>query len=161
VFSIRMHPSTLGLGLLAALAAAPARAHARTADASTLQVVAPLHVPGAVLEPGVYTLRVVEERADRNIIRITDARGRICAIAAATPDVVPRARSDSEFVIDVDAKGRPMALRSWWAPHDRTGEDFVYARDEEAEFARRAVTSSADPSASAPSGGSKSVGSGP
>jgi len=129
----------LFIGLFSTLAGSPARAQTWLTDTSTLHVVEPLHVPGAVLEPGFYRIRVVEEQSDRNIVQITDTDGKkIFATLIATPHVAARMRSDSEFVFDEDADGHPMALRSWWAPDDRYGQDFVYSRHEEAELTRLA-----------------------
>jgi hypothetical protein len=131
--------AALFIGFFSTLGGSPARAQTWQTDTSTLHVVEPLHVPGAVLEPGFYKLRVVQEQSDRNIVQITDTgENRIYATVMATPHEAARTKPDSEFVFDEDADGHPMALRSWWAPDDRYGQDFVYSRQDEAELTRLA-----------------------
>ncbi len=139
-----MHPNRIAqaalcLGLLSLVTAPPARAQRWERDASTLHVVEPLRVPGAVLAPGSYRIRVVDEQSNRNVVEITDLDGTtVYATMIATPHVEARSRPGSEFVFDRDAEGRPIALRSWWAPNDPYGQDFFYGRAEAAEIARLA-----------------------
>jgi hypothetical protein len=131
--------TALCLGLFTLTCGGPALAQDWQTDASTLHVVEPLRVPGAVLEPGTYRIRVVDEQSDRNIVQVTDVDERtVYATMIATPHVARRGRPDTEFVYDKDADGNPMALRSWWAPNDPYGQDLVYTPAENAELARLA-----------------------
>ena len=127
------------LGFFMLLYGSPAPAQDWQTDASTLHVVEPLRVPGAVLEPGSYRIRVVDEQSDRNIVEITDLDGqKVYATMIATPHVARRGRRDTEFVFYKDADGNPMALRSWWAPNDPYGQDLSYGPAESAELTRLA-----------------------
>lgn len=133
----RMLQAALCLGVFSLIPGPPARAQVWQRDASTLHVVEPLRVPGAVLAPGSYLIRVADEQSDRNVVEITDLDGmKVYATMIATPHVEARSRRTSEFVYDEDAEGRPIALRSWWAPNDRYGQDFTYGPAETAEIAR-------------------------
>ena len=131
--------TALCLGLFTLTYTGPARAQDWQTDASTLHVVEPLRVPGTVLEPGSYRIRVVDEQSDRNIVEITDLDERtVYATMIATPHVARRGRRDTEFVFYKDADGNPMALRSWWAPNDPYGQDLYYGPAESAELTRLA-----------------------
>ena len=145
----RILETALCAGLFATLSGSPALAQDWQTDSSTLHVVEPLRVPGAVLEPGTYRIRVVDEQSDRNIVQVTDLDGhKVYATMIATPHVADRGRPDTEFVYYRDADGNPMALRSWWAPNDPYGQDLYYEGAEGAELARLAERIPAAPAGS-------------
>ncbi len=95
MFRTRIRQAALGLGLFSTLATPPALAQDWQTDASTLHVVDRLRVPGAVLEPGTYKIRVVDEQSDRNIVQITDLdEQKVYATMIATPHVADRGRPE-------------------------------------------------------------------
>jgi hypothetical protein len=119
--------------------AGSARAQFWQRDKSTLSVTNAVRVPGAVLQPGTYAIRVVDSAYDRNIVQITSPDGnQIYATIIGTPDEHTTSRPNTEFVFYQDADGKPIALRSWWAGDERFGQDFLYSSEEAAQISRLA-----------------------
>ena len=98
-------------------------------DKSTLTVTERLEVPGAILEPGTYVIKVVDSQNNRNIVQITNVEEtKVFATALATPHVGAQPQPNTMFVFYNTATGNPKALRTWFAPNDRFGQDLVYPK---------------------------------
>jgi hypothetical protein len=105
---------------------------------STLTVTEPVEVPGAVLEPGTYVVKVIELQSNRNVVQVTDVDGaKIYTTCIATPHegAAPPPNTTFVFYPNVTASGAKV-LRTWFAPNDRFGQDLVYPKDRAEEIAR-------------------------
>lgn len=117
-------------------------AFAQTPETSTLPVNEPLDVGGTVLQPGVYTIRVLPSLKDRNKVQITSAD---LQTVYATVLTVPHALQPNEevpntvFVYYPAGEGMPAALRTWYAPDPDAsggGHDIVYDQARAQQLAR-------------------------
>ncbi len=115
-----------------------ADAQSTFAHTSTLTVTKPLEVPGMVLQPGTYVLRVADTRSDRNVVEILNAdQTKVLDVALTVPDEERKAKDQSEFVFYGNPAGSgPEVLRSWWRADSRFGHDFVYPHERAVELAR-------------------------
>jgi len=98
-----------------------------------------LEVPGAVLSPGTYILKLADSQSDRNIVQIysEDASGRqklvttILAISAYTLEP-----PDKPLIkLEERPSGSPEAIHSWFYPGDNTGWQFVYPKSDRLQVA--------------------------
>jgi LPXTG-motif cell wall-anchored protein len=94
---------------------------------STLAIADRVEVPGAILEPGTYLVRVADVESNRNVIVFESPDGsKTYATAIATPHRGSKTPSESEFTFYKTAPGEPRVLRTWFAPNDPNGQDFYY-----------------------------------
>ena len=116
------------LAVLVAVALASAvRADVAPARKSTLTITTPLEVPGTVLDPGTYVVKLVDTESNRNIVTFMSAdETKVFATAIATPHVAAEDPHHSTFVFYAVPEGSTKVLRTWFAPEDRYGQDFVY-----------------------------------
>jgi len=103
------------------------RADVPPEDKSTITISEPLEVPGAVLAPGTYVVKLVDSQSDHNIVMFTSAdEMKVYALALATPHVAARDPQNATFVFYTAADGSNKALRTWYTAGNRYGNDFVY-----------------------------------
>ncbi|HEV8266720.1 MAG TPA: hypothetical protein VGR00_00745 [Thermoanaerobaculia bacterium] len=105
---------------------------------STLTATERVEVPGAVLEPGTYVIKVIELQSNRNVVQVTDVDGaKIYTTCIATPHegAVPPPNTTFVYYPNATASGAKV-LRTWFAPEDRFGQDFVYPKSRAEELAR-------------------------
>lgn len=129
------------LSLLALLIVVPA-AYAQTPEASTLPVNEPLDVGGTILQPGVYTIRVLPSLADRHKVQITSQDLQTVYATVLTvphPILQNEEPANSVFVYYPAGEGQPAALRTWFAPDPDAsggGHDIVYSQSRAQQLAR-------------------------
>lgn len=115
---------------------------------STLAISDRVEVPGAILEPGTYLVKIADVQANRNVIVFQSLDGtKTFATTIATPHRGAREPANSEFVFYSTASGETRVLRTWWAHDNINGQDFVYSADRAA--ALRKMTSEEVPVATA------------
>jgi hypothetical protein len=133
------------LSVLVAFAVAGVlRADVAPEKKSTLTITSPLEVPGAVLEPGTYVVKLADTESNRNVVTFTTAdETKVIAMAIATPHVAADDPQHSTFVFYAVPEGATKVLRTWFAPNDRYGQDFVYPAERAA--ALRQTTNSEVP----------------
>lgn len=102
---------------------------------STLVIADRVEVPGAILEPGNYLVRIADTQANRNVIVFQSADGtKTFATTIATPHRGAKAPSQTEFTFYPTASGEPRVLRSWFASDDPNGQDFYYPAERAAQL---------------------------
>jgi hypothetical protein len=115
---------------------------------STLTIATPLEVPGAILDPGTYVVKLVDTQSNRNIVTITSVdEKKVYATAICTPHVAADDPRHTTFMFYSTPEGANKVLRTWYAPNDRYGQDFVYPADRAA--ALRQVTNAEVPAMTA------------
>lgn len=129
-------------GVLALLISAP-MAFAQTPEVSTLPVDEPLDVGGTILQPGVYTIRVVPTQGDRNRVQITspDMKTIYATVLTVPHDLEPNEEIPAtRFVFFPAGDGQPRALRTWFPPNTamEAGHDVVYEESRAKQLARLA-----------------------
>lgn len=133
------------LAVAIGLVSSPA-AYAQIPEVSTLPVVGePLDVGGTILQPGVYSIKVVPI-STRNFVQVTSADGKeVLATVLTVPHAVsPTAEptEDTMFVYYPAAANMPRALRTWYAPNSTSGggHDIVYPEERAKQLASLANT---------------------
>jgi hypothetical protein len=132
----------LMVSVFALMIAAPA-ALAQTPEVSTLQVDEPLDVGGTILQPGVYTIRVVPALGNRNRVQVTstDLKTVYATVLTVPHDLEPTEEvPNTTFVYFPAGEGQPKALRTWFAPNSamQAGHDIVYEESRAKQLARLA-----------------------
>lgn len=113
-------------GLLFAFA--PQRANADGANLRTiLKVYQPIEVPGKVLLPGKYVMKLLDPNFGRSVVAIYNAnQTHLVDAFMATPDFRMQPESKSVFLFDETPAGDPLALGSWFYPEKHFGLRFLY-----------------------------------
>jgi hypothetical protein len=86
-------------------------------------------VPVVTLEPGTYVMKVVNHEHSRNIVQIFNEHGDklfTTVLAINNYRVVPKDKTTFSFW--ETPRGNPVALKSWFFPGDRWGQEFVYPK---------------------------------
>jgi LPXTG-motif cell wall-anchored protein len=129
----------LAFSLLAAAAAAllSVSARADTAWRAPLVIGEPTEIPGAVLQPGRYLVKVLDTQETRKVVQFLNAdETAVVATAMAIPTYRVTPAEQNEFVYFQRAEGQPQALKSWIYPGNNYGVEFVYPKAEAVALAQ-------------------------
>ena len=119
------------------LLAAPAAQAQYEKTKSTLAISEPVEVPGAVLEPGTYLVRVANIQANRNVVVFQNMDGtKTFATCLATPHRGASEFKETEFDFYPMPAGQTRVLRSWFPANVANGQDFYYPAERAAELKR-------------------------
>lgn len=130
--------SLLYLGALTGLlvTVAPPAAVADEYDKKTVITLnAPTEVPGIVLEPGTYVIKLLNSSSNRHIAEIMNERmDHLYALTfTAAAEKVDRT-GKTVLTFYEGSNGRPPALRKWFWPGDTIGQEFIYPKDQAARI---------------------------
>jgi len=98
----------------------------------------PTEVPGIVLAPGTYVIKLLNSSSNRHIAEIMNERmDHLYALTftAAAAKVEPKGKTVLTFYEGRD--GRPQAMRRWFWPGETDGQEFVYPKRQAAEISAR------------------------
>jgi hypothetical protein len=99
-----------------------------------------IEVPGAVLEPGKYVVKLVESDSNRHIVRFMNEReDHVISTVIAIPNYRLKVTGDTQFSFYERPVGEPRAMRAWFYPGDNFGQEFVYPRRQAAPIAAAAL----------------------
>jgi hypothetical protein len=100
----------------------------------------PLKVPGAVLQPGKYVMKLMDSPSNRHIVQIWNAdENHLITTILAIPNYRLEPKGKTEFGFWEAPKGAPVALRAWFYPGDNFGQEFAYRRPEVTRIETAAV----------------------
>ena len=110
----------------------------------------PVEVPGAVLEPGRYVMKLVDSQSDRHIVQFLNAdENQVYSTALAIPNSRFDPADKTILTFYEVPGGKPQALRAWFYPGDTIGQEFAYPKARATQIARAtALTVPALPSKS-------------
>jgi len=103
---------------------------------------APFEVPGVgaqVLPAGTYVIKVLNSLSgqDRHIVQILNAdETHIFTTAIAIPNYRLQSTDKTVMTFQERAEGQPQALRAWFYPGRKYGEEFVYPKAKAIELAK-------------------------
>jgi len=122
--------STIMVATALAFVAAP---HAKADDYdkfTKITVNEPVQLPKLVLQPGNYTLKLMEASGNRHVVQVADEKGKNLAIILALPNyrLVPRGKTTLQYW--ETPAGQPHAIRAWFFPGDNFGQEFAYPKSE-------------------------------
>jgi hypothetical protein len=123
------------LGLLGMMAP-PAKAD-QWNEKTTFTFSAPVEIPGQVLLPGTYVFKLADSSSDRNIVEVFNKdESHLYGIFLAVPDYRLKPTGKPILTFEERAAGSPEAVRAWFYPGDRYGQEFVYPKVKALELAR-------------------------
>lgn len=95
-----------------------------------LTVNEPIQVPGQVMEPGKYVMKLLDSPSNRHIVQIFNGNGmHLITTVLAIPNYRLEPTGNSQFLFWETAPGQPKALRAWFYPGDNFGQEFVYPKN--------------------------------
>jgi len=113
-------------------------AHADESDqATTITFNQPIQIPGQVLPAGTYSLKLLNNNSDRNVVQIfnsdqTHLYATLQTIAAERREPT----GDTVITLAEQGGGKPDALLKWFYPGLDIGHEFVYSGQQEKQLAQ-------------------------
>ena len=90
----------------------------------------PVQIPTTTLQPGTYTLKLLESQSNRHIVTVWDQNGmHLVTTVLAIPNYRLQPTGDSRFSFWETPADQPKALRAWFYPGDNFGQEFAYPKD--------------------------------
>jgi LPXTG-motif cell wall-anchored protein len=127
----------IGIALTAfGFVAAPSARADEWTKQTTITFSKPVDVAGHVLVAGTYIFKMADAN-DRHIVQIFSADGKhVMATVMTIPDYRLKATKDTVMKFREVPAGSPEALRAWFYPGRRIGEEFVYPKHRARELAK-------------------------
>ena len=120
-----------GLACLLGYLAPPAAVADDRDKKTVITISARTEVPGIVLEPGTYVIKLLDSSSNRHIAEIMNERmDHLYALTftAAAERIEPTGKTVLTFY--EESNGRPQAVRKWFWPGDTIGQEFIYPKDQ-------------------------------
>jgi len=100
-----------------------------------------VQVPGAVLQPGKYVMKLMDSQSDRHIVQIFNEReDQLQTTILAIPNYRLQPTGKTEFQWWETPAGQPKAMRAWFYPGDNFGQEFAYPKNTAIEIAQNSTT---------------------
>jgi len=126
--------------MFAALAITPRVKADEWNNKSFLTFSKPIEVPGVgaqILPAGKYMFKLLDSLSDRDIVQIFSADGlHLYTTILAIPDYRLKATGKTVVTFKERAEGQPEALKAWFYPGKRWGQEFVYPKKRAIELAK-------------------------
>ncbi len=102
-----------------------------------LTVNEPIQIPGQTLQPGKYTMKLMDSQSDRHIVQVFNEDGtHLITTILAIPNYRLQPTGKSEFGFWEMPVGQPKALRAWFYPGDNFGQEFAYPKQTATQIAQ-------------------------
>ena len=89
----------------------------------------PVEIPGMVLGPGTYTLRLLDSPSNRDVVEVMNAdMTHLYRFVMAIPTYRLEPTDHTVITFEERAAGAPQAIRNWYYPGDLRGEEFLYGK---------------------------------
>lgn len=99
-----------------------------------------LEVPGAILEPGNYVMRVLNDTANRAYVQfLNDREDEVITTALTVPHGRLNATEEARYTVYERPKGLPEVLKSFYLQEEFGGHDFVYPSSERLQLTSNQV----------------------
>jgi hypothetical protein len=107
----------------------------------------PVEIPGVhlkgfgVLPAGTYVFKLLDSQSDRHIVQIFNKdETKVLATILAIPNYRLKATDKTVITFRERPAGEPEALRAWFYPGMKYGDEFVYPKAKAVELAKRENT---------------------
>jgi hypothetical protein len=132
--SLKAFAATLGL---ASLALTPAAMADQWNKKTYITINESIQVPGKVLAPGKYVMKLADSQSNRHIVQIYNEReDQLQTTVLAIPNYRLRPTGKTEFQWWETPAGQPKAIRAWFYPGDNFGQEFAYPKTEAVAIAK-------------------------
>jgi hypothetical protein len=126
---------------LASLVLAPSASADQWNKKTIITVNEAIQVPGKVLEPGKYVMKLLDSPSNRHIVQIFNEReDQLQTTVLAIPNYRLQPTGKTEFQWWETPAGQPRALRAWFYPGDNFGQEFAYPKNEAVRIAATTST---------------------
>jgi len=130
----------LGAAVLCMISWNTASAQLDTEHKTVVTFNTPIEVPGSnpqVLPAGSYTFKVVDSKVNRNIVQVSNKEeNHVYTTILAIPTHREEETDKTVMTFEERAAGEPQALRAWFYPHEKSGQEFVYSKDRATQLAK-------------------------
>jgi hypothetical protein len=124
------------LGLLGMTAVWNAKADAWDKK-TVLTVHESIQIPGLVLQPGEYVMKLADSQSNRHIVQVFNGeQSQILTTILAIPNYRLQPTDKTMFTFWETPAGQPRAMRAWFYPGDNFGQEFAYPKEKAAEIAQ-------------------------
>jgi hypothetical protein len=101
---------------------------------------APFEIPGVgaqVLPAGTYVFKLLDSQTDRNIVQVlNESQDHVYSTILAIPNFRLQTTDKTVMTFRERAAGQPEAIRAWFYPGNRWGQEFVYPKKRAIELAK-------------------------
>jgi len=98
----------------------------------------PTEVPGIVLQPGKYVIKLLNSSSNRHITEILNEKmDHLYALTFTVAAEKVERKGKTVLTFYEATQGRPQAMRKWFWPGDTDGQEFVYPKNQAAEITAR------------------------
>jgi LPXTG-motif cell wall-anchored protein len=106
-------------------------------DKKTILTVAePIQLPGAMLQPGKYVMKLMDSQSDRHIVQVfNEDQSHLFTTILAIPNYRLEPTGKTQFQWWETPAGQPRALRAWFYPGDNFGQEFAYPKNMSVQIA--------------------------
>jgi hypothetical protein len=88
---------------------------------------APVTLPNVTLPAGDYMFKLINSQVNRNVVQIYDHdRSKLFATVMAIPAQRTQVTNDTVITFREAPAGAPPAVRYWYFPGDKAGQEFAY-----------------------------------
>jgi hypothetical protein len=106
---------------------------------TVLTVQETIQVPGALLPPGKYVVKLLDSFSTRHVVCITnESENEVLTTMLAIPNYRLKPTGNTEFAWWETPAGTPRALRAWFYPGDNFGQEFAYPKQTSTKIAEAA-----------------------
>jgi hypothetical protein len=124
------------VGLLAVAALAPNARADEWNKKTIITVNETIQVPGKVLPPGTYVMKLMDSPSNRHIVQIFDKDDQhLETTILAIPNYRLEPTGKTQLQFWETPPGQPKALRAWFYPGDNFGQEFAYPKTEAMQIA--------------------------
>jgi LPXTG-motif cell wall-anchored protein len=131
---LKSAPAVLGLALLG-LTFSPSATADEWNKKTVITFSGPVEIPGVhlhgygVLPAGTYVFKILDSQSDRHVVQILSQDGlTVYATILAIPNYRLKATDKTVVTFRERPAGEPEALRAWFYPGRRWGDEFVYPK---------------------------------
>jgi hypothetical protein len=111
--------------------AAPASAQTTQDRLTYVTFSGPVSIPGKTLPAGTYTFRLADSPSDRHIVQVFDKdQTKLFATLLAVPADRVEAEGDPVITFKETPSDRPPAVHYWYYAGERSGNEFVYPKNQ-------------------------------
>lgn len=97
----------------------------------------PVQIPGATLPAGSYVFKLADIPGNRHVVQVFDKdEKKIYTTMLAIPNDRMEASDKPVVLFSERATGSPQAIKVWYYPGERTGNEFVYPKSQAMRIAK-------------------------